>query len=176
MRSGEQIAPRMDHAHSLPLRPWKTAAVVASAIAVVELGVLVVLAVGAIAKPVAHEAKRVAVERTTAPAAAATRKRAAPREALPRGETSVVVLNGNGIAGAASTAAARVKSFGYVIGSVGNAPRSDYRRTLVLYRPGREAEARRLAADLEVRIVAPLDGITTKQLLGAHVALLLGAG
>ena len=164
----------MDHAQPLPLRPWKTAAVVASAIAVVELGVLVVLAVGAIAKPVAHEAQGVVVERTTL-APTVPRKRAAPAKALPRGETAVVVLNGNGIAGAAGTAAARVKSFGYVIGSVGNAPRADYRRSLVLYRPGREAEARRLAADLKVRIVAPLDGITTKQLLGAHVALVLGA-
>ena len=163
----------MDHAQPLPLRPWKTAAVVASAIAVVELGVLVVLAVGALAKPVAHEAQRVAVERTIPTPAPA--KRPAPNEALPRSETSVVVLNGNGIAGAAGTAAARVKSFGYVVGSVGNAPRSDYRRTLVLYRPGREAEARRLAADLKVKIVAPLDGITTTQLLGAHVALVLGA-
>lgn len=165
----------MDLAQPLPLRPWKTAAVVASTIAVVELGVLVVLAVGAIAKPVAHEANRVAVERTVASAPVAPQQRPAPKEALPRGETSIVVLNGNGIAGAASTAAARVKSFGYVIGSVGNAPRSDYRRTLVLYRPGREAEARRLADDLKVKIVAPLDGITTKQLLGAHVALVLGA-
>jgi hypothetical protein len=165
----------MDHAHPLPLRPWKTAAVVASAIAVVELGVLVVLAVGAIAKPVAHQAERVAVERTVAPTPVVPRKRTAPKEALPRSETSVVVLNGNGIAGAAGTAAARVTSFGYVVGSVGNAPRSDYRRTLVLYRPGREAEARRLATDLKVKIVAPLDGITTKQLLGAHVALVLGA-
>ena len=64
---------------------------------------------------------------------------------------------------------------GDACGSVGNAPRSDYRRTLVLFRPGREAEARRLAADLKVSIVAPLDGMTTKQLLGAHVALVLGA-
>ena len=164
----------MEHAQPLPLRPWKTAAVVASAIAVVELGVLVVLAVGAIAKPVAHEAKRVAVERTIAPAPVAPQERPTPTKALPRSETSVVVLNGNGIAGAAGTAAARVKSFGYVVGSVGNAPRSDYRRTIVLYRPGREAEGRRLAGDLKVRIVAPLDGITTKQLLGAHVALVLG--
>jgi hypothetical protein len=165
----------MEHAPPLPLRPWKTAAVVASGIAVVELCVLVVLAVGAIAKPVAHEAKRVAVERTVAPAPVVPRTSPAPAKALPRGETAVVVLNGNGIAGAASTAAARVKSFGYVIATVGNAPRSDYRRTLVLYRPGREAEARRLAADLKIRIVAPLDGLSPRQLMGAHVALVLGA-
>ena len=162
----------VQHAHSLPLRPWKTAAVVAAGIAVLELGVLVVLAVGAIAGPVAHEAQRVAVDRTLAPV---ERKRPrAPGAPLPREETAVVVLNGNGVAGAAGAAGARVKALGYVLGSVGNAPRSDYARSLVMYRPGREGEARRLAADLHVRIVAPLDGMTAEQLLGAHVALVLG--
>jgi hypothetical protein len=164
----------VEHATSLPHRPWKAAAVVAAGIAALELGILVVLAVGALAKPVAHEARRAAVERRLAP----VERPAAPRTrgaVLGRGETSVLVLNGNGVAGAAAASAARVKSLGYLIGSVGNAPRSDYRRTLVLYRPGREAEARRLAKDLRVRVVAPLDGLTPAQLLGAHVALVLGA-
>jgi LytR cell envelope-related transcriptional attenuator len=163
----------MEHAQPLPLKPWKTAAVVASGIAALELVVLVVLAVGLLAEPVAEGAKRVAVERTLVPVE--PRPRPAPGAALPREETAVVVLNGNGFAGAAGSAAARVKALGYIIGTVGNAPRSDYRRTLVLYRPGREAEARRLAADLKVAIVAPLDGLSPKQLLGAHVALVLGA-
>jgi len=162
----------VEHAHPLPLRPWRTAAVVAGGIAAIELAVLVVLAVGAIAEPAAHQAQRVAVERTLAPVVRP--KPAPPGAALPRGETAVVVLNGNGIAGAASDAAARVKALGYVLGSVGNAPRSDYRRTIVMYRPGREAEGRRLARDLKLRVVAPLDGMTTAQLLGAHVAVVLG--
>ncbi|MGE5689619.1 MAG: LytR C-terminal domain-containing protein [Pseudomonadota bacterium] len=167
----------MEHAQPqpLPLRPWKTAAVVAAGIATLELVVLVVLAVGAIAKPVAHEAQRVAVERTLAPVQRPEPKPSAADTTLPRGETAVIVLNGNGVAGAAAAAATRVKSLGYVLGSVGNAPRSDYRRSLVLYRPGREAEGRRLARDLRIRVVAPLDGISPAQLLGAHVALVLGA-
>lgn len=169
----------MEHAQPLADRPWKTAAVLASAVAVVELAALVVLAVGAIAEPVAHEAQRVAVERRLAPverpAPAPKAKEPAP-QALPRGETAVVVLNGNGVAGAAAGAGERIKRLGYVLGSVGNAPRSDYRRTLVMYRPGREAEARRLAKDLRVRVVAPLDGMTPAELMGAHVALVLGAG
>jgi hypothetical protein len=162
----------VEYSQPVPLRPWKTAAVVASGIAAIELAALVVLAVGAIAKPVAHQAQRVAVERTLAPV---VRHKPTPRGApMPRGETAVVVLNGNGIAGAASVAAARVKALGYVLGSVGNAPRSDYRRTIVMYRPGREAEGRRLARDLRLRVVAPLDGMSTAQLLGAQVAVVLG--
>lgn len=170
----------MEHAHSLPDRPWKAAAVVASGVAVVELAALVVLAVGAIARPVAQEAQRVAVERTLPPVArSAPAPKAEPSRvpaALPRGETAVVVLNGNGVAGAAAEVGDRVKRLGYVLGAVGNAPRSDYGRTLVMYRPGREAEARRLARDLGVRVVAPLDGLTPAELLGAHVALVVGAG
>ncbi|HSL63482.1 MAG TPA: LytR C-terminal domain-containing protein [Gaiellaceae bacterium] len=169
----------MEHAHPLPDRPWKTAAVLASAVAVVELAALVVLAVGAIAEPVAQEAQRVAVERTLAPverpAPTPKAKPSSKPVALPRGETAVVVLNGNGVAGAAAGVGERIKGLGYVLGAVGNAPRSDYARTLVMYRPGREAEARRLAKDLGVRVVAPLDGLTPTELLGAHVALVLGA-
>lgn len=170
----------MEHTQTLPDRPWRTAAVVASGIAVLELAALVVLAVGAIAKPVAREAHRVAVERTLAPVVRpkpepAAKDATAKPVALPRAETSVIVLNGNGVAGAAADVGARVKGLGYVLGAVGNAPRTDYARTLVMYRPGREAEARRLARDLHVRVVAPLDGLTPAQLLGAHVALVLGA-
>jgi hypothetical protein len=162
----------VEYSQPLALRPWKTAAVVASGIAAIELAVLVVLAVGAVARPVAHQAQRAAVERTLAPVVRPKPKPAGA--ALARSGTAVVVLNGNGIPGAASDAAARVKALGYVLGSVGNAPRSDYRRTIVMYRPGREAEGRRLARDMKLRVVAPLDGMSTAQLLGAHVAVVLG--
>jgi hypothetical protein len=169
----------VEHAHPLPDRPWKAAAVLASGVAVVELAALVVLAVGAIAEPVAEEAQRVAVERTLAPVERpAPTPRAEPTSepvALPRGETAVVVLNGNGVAGAAAGAGERIKRLGYVLGAVGNAPRADYARTLVMYRPGREAEGRRLARDLGVRVVAPLDGLTPGELMGAHAALVIGA-
>ena len=47
-------------------------------------------------------------------------------------------------------------------------------RTLVMFRPGYEAEGRRLARDLRVRIVRPLDGMRPRQLLGAHLVLILG--
>ena len=94
---------------------------------------------------------------------------------LARGETSVIVLNGNGRAGAAAASAEAVRRFGYTIGTVGNAPRSDFTRTLVMFRKGYQAEAARLAKDLDVKIVGPLDGLKTTDMLGAHVALIVGA-
>jgi hypothetical protein len=45
-----------------------------------------------------------------------------------------------------------------------------------MYRPGYAPEAARLARDLHVKIVSPLDGLRTKDLMGAHVAIVLGAG
>ena len=158
------------------LRPWRIAALVASALAAVELVVLLVLAVAFLGKPVADRMEARAEQRAFAPAAKpkpAPVKTSAP--ALPRGETSVLVLNGNGRAGAASESGARVKGLGYLIASVGNAPRSDYARTLVMYRPARRAEAERLAKDLGGAVVAPLDGLKPAELMGAHLALVLGA-
>ena len=103
--------------------------------------------------------------------------RAAPVGApkLTRAETSVIVLNGNGRAGAAASSADAVRRFGYTIGTVGNAPRSDFTRTLVMYRKGYQAEGARLAKDLHVKIVGPLDGLRPSDMLGAHVALVVGA-
>ena len=94
---------------------------------------------------------------------------------LARTETSVLVLNGNGVAGAAASTGELVRQKGYVIAAVGNAARSDYRRSVVMYRPGYAPEAARFARDLRVKIVSPLDGLRMKDLMGAHVAVVLGA-
>jgi hypothetical protein len=169
--------------HSLPslesVRPWRTATLIASAIAALELVLLLVLAVVLLGRPVAERLDRVG-EQAAAPAAAPAVGPKAPavpaeeRAPLPRGETSVLVLNGNGRSGAASRLGETVKSRGYIVASVGNAARSDYPRTLVMYRPGHEAEARRLRKDLGAGVVAPLDGLRSGELIGAHVAVVLG--
>ena len=92
---------------------------------------------------------------------------------LARNQTSVIVLNGNGRAGAASDAADRLSARGYLIASTGNAPeRSPH--TLVMYRRGYAAEAKRLARDLRLRRVTPLDGMRTSRLMGAHLVLVVG--
>ena len=64
---------------------------------------------------------------------------------------------------------------GYRIAGVGNANRTDYAHTIVMYRPGRRDEAARLAKDLGAKVVAPLDGMRLRDMMGAHVALVIGS-
>lgn len=167
----------MEHSLLQVRSPWRTATLVASGVAVIELVALVILGVVLLAKPVSEHVRQAAEAKVMAPVKAKTPHRApvvgAPK--LTRGETSVIVLNGNGRAGAAATSAEAVRRFGYTIGTVGNAPRSDFTRTLVMFRKGYQAEAARLAKDLNVKIVGPLDGLRTADMLGAHVALIVGA-
>ncbi len=153
---------------------WRTATLVACFVAAVELVVLLVLGVAILAEPVARQVSAAAEHKVMAPIAKPKPKPVVGAPTLTRGETSVIVLNGNGRAGAAATAAERVQGIGYTIGTVGNAPRTDFTRTLVMYRPGHEAEGKRLARDLRLKIVGPLDGIRPRELFGAHVALVVG--
>ena len=166
--------------HSLPqvASPWRTATLVASAVAVIELVVLVVIGVALLAEPVSNHVRQAAEAKVYAPAKAKPKPVAAPavgKPKLSRAETSVIVLNGSGRSGAAAESAARVRGIGYTIGTVGNAPRSDFARTIVMFRPGYRAEATRLAADLKLKIVGPLDGLRGSDLLGAHLALIVGS-
>ena len=164
----------------LAVRPWRTATVLIAAVAAVELVLLVVVGGALLAKP--EPAGRSAAPKAKAAASAGAAKaamkarattKAAPAE-LPRRKVRVVVLNGNGRQGAAAAAAARVTGRGYRIGVVGNAPRHDYPRSLVMYRRGFEGEARRFARDLGIQLVSPLDGMRPAQLHGAHAVYILG--
>jgi hypothetical protein len=162
-----------------PPFPWRTAALVAAVVATAELVVLLVVAGGsflagsdhakaAASKPVkAVSAKQKSTAANKAPARTAAD--------LPRRRVSVVVLNGNGRQGAAAAASSRITGRGYRISVVGNAPSHDYPSSLVMYRPGFAAEGKRLARDLGIRLVSPLDGMRPKQLHGAHTVVILGA-
>ena len=166
----------MEHSLAQVRSPWRTATLVASTVAALELVALLVLGVVLLAKPVSDHVRQAAEAKVLTPVKA-TPRRAAPVGApkLTRARTSVIVLNGNGRAGAAAEGADAVRRFGYTIGTVGNAPRSDFTRTLVMYRPGYRPEALRLAKDLRVKIVGPLDGLRPADMLGAHVALIVGS-
>ena len=86
----------------------------------------------------------------------------------------MTVLNGNGVSGAAAAEASRVRARGYKLGAVGNAPRGGFGQTVVMFRPGYNGEARRLAHDLHVFLVSPLDGLRARDLHGAELALVVG--
>jgi hypothetical protein len=93
---------------------------------------------------------------------------------LPRRLVSVTIMNGNGVSGAAASEASRVRARGYIVGKVGNAPRGSYGHSVVMYRAGRIREGRRLARDLGIAIVSPLDGLRKADLHGAKLAVVVG--
>ena len=153
------------------VRQWRTATLVASGVAAVELVLLLIVAIALLSKPLTAHAKEAALKREVG---APIPSRPEPKRAtLSRGETSVLVLNGNGIAGAAAAEASRARARGYLVAGTGNAPRS-YGRTVVMYRAGHRPEARRLAADMGVGLVGPLDGLKPRQLEGAQLVVVLG--
>ena len=169
------------HHNEQLVRPWRMAAFVAAAIAAVELLVLIVVGGALIAKASTATSskpaqKAVVVKQAAAPSTsgATVRRAGTPAARLPRSRVSVVVFNGGTRQGAAAATAAKASSRGYRIGSVGNAPSSDFTRTLVMYRKGFEGEGRRLASDLGIKIVGPLDGLRTAQLNGSHAVVVLG--
>ena len=167
------------------IRPWRTATMVASLVAAVELVLLLVAAVLLLAKPLSHAMQRQAEASAFPPAKTHTGAKhavrhvklpAAAKAKLPRSKTSVWVLNGNGRNGAAGAEASRLSSHGYRIRGTGNAARPDYATTVVMYRPGFRGEGLRLARDLHLKAVGPLDGLKQAALHGAQVVVLLGAG
>jgi hypothetical protein len=165
------------------VRPWRTATLVATAIAGLELVLLVAAGIVLLGKSLAPQVHAAAVRKALAPAPAVSHpawaaKASRPARAvarLPRGRTQVIVLNGNGVQGAAADSASLAKARGYVVEKVGNAPRTGYARTIVMYRPGFRPEAIRFGHDLDVKAVSPLDGLTPAQLHGAHLVLILGS-
>ena len=147
------------------IRPWRTATIVAGGVAIVEAALVIALVITLLSSA------------DGGAAAAAQAKPAAKQHApktLPRTKTRVLILNGNGRTGAAAAAADVVRSLRYKVAGIGNAGRSDYGHSAVLYAPGREKEAHRLARDLGIKLVGPLDGLSRQKLHGAAVAVILG--
>jgi LytR cell envelope-related transcriptional attenuator len=153
------------------VRQWRTATLVACGVAAFELLLLLIVAIALLSKPLTAHAKEAALNREVG---APIPSRPEPkRTTLSRRETSVLVLNGNGIAGAAAAEASRARARGYLVAGTANAPRS-YGRTVVMYRAGHRPEAKRLAADMGVTLIGPLDGIKLHQLHGAQLVVVLG--
>ncbi len=170
------------------VRPWRTATLVASCVAGIELVLLVVLGVVVLGRSVAPHVRAAAAKAAHAskhhvasvphPAKLThARHPAAAARLLPRSKTSVLILNGNGINGAAAQAATIVRSRGYAVKDTRNAPRIGYPTWHLMAAPGYVREARRFATDMGLyqSRVGPLDGMTPRQLHGAKLVLILGS-
>jgi hypothetical protein len=163
------------------IRPWKRATVIASAIAALELAALLALALLLLAKPISH-----AIQHHAAGAVAKTppapkqltkaihRMNAPAGKARPRGHVKIMVFNGNGLSGAAGSAAGRLQTLGYKIAGTANAGHQNYATSVVMYRNGFRAEGMRLARDLGISVVGPLDGIRASALGGGQLAVIVG--
>jgi hypothetical protein len=155
------------------VRPWRTAAVVASIVAAVELVVILVAATIWLAEPL-FASSAAPVKPSTLILHHPVRTKAGLIR-LSRAQTGVLVLNGGGRAGAGAETADTVQARGYTVSSVGNAPTMSYRASVVMFRKGYRPEAVRLAHDLRIGRVAPLSKIARTDLLGAQLALVVGA-
>jgi hypothetical protein len=109
------------------VRPWRRATLVASLIAAVELVLLVAVAAVVLAKPLARAVQLHAEEKAFTPVKAVSAGPVVPKTIavglpkLARQELGVLVLNGNGRAGAASATASKLRGLGYVVQQTGNA-------------------------------------------------------
>lgn len=166
----------MDHSFApsfeLRDRDWRKLTVVLGAIAALEALVLLVVAVVLIVPRVSNQSSQAD---STIPKGAVGPHTPAGRAKLTPAQTPVMVLNGNGRAGAAAASARDVRRQGYKLGVVGNAQRQDYPVSLVMYRPGLRPEALKFAKKMHVRTVGPLDGITLRKLGRAELVYIVGA-
>jgi len=165
--------------------PWRTATLIASAVATLELLGLIVVGAFVLAHPFRHTAKHTATTAATVVHHAApvhhvvpvpAKDRVAPIAPHPlraRSLVRVLVLNANGVQGAAHAEAARLQALGYPIGGAANAPSHHYAQSMVMFVPGYLKEARRLAHDAGIRLVAPVDGLTPSTLSGSRLVVLL---
>jgi len=165
------------YAPSLQVSRWRTATILVSVLAALELLALVAIGVTIVGKSVANQVRVAAVEKVAGAQTQPQRPTPVGTPKLSRSDTDVIVFNGDGVAGAAAAQADKLRTLGYLIASVGNAPRpSPGGRTLVMYGNGYRAEAARLAKDVGANIVTPLDGMKPSSLLGAQLVLVVGTG
>jgi LytR cell envelope-related transcriptional attenuator len=168
--------------------PWRTATLVASAVAFVELVGLIAVGATHVAHLFRHSpatarraavttvAKAAPVHRHVVPVPAKDRFGPIPPHPLrPRTRVRVLVLNANGVQGAAHAEATKLGSLGYPIAGAANAPSHHYAQSMVMFVPGYLKEARRLAHDAGIRMVAPVDGLRSSALMASKLVVLLGS-
>jgi hypothetical protein len=141
--------------------PWRLATLVASALVLAVLAGLVLT----------HGSKQT---RAVAATGRVPKGPALP-PLRPRARISVLVLNGNGVSGAAGSAATSIIARGYRHAVPADAPNLDYVRSLVLFRPGWQREAERLGRDVRIPTVAPLDGRVAPPYAHVPLVVILGA-
>ena len=90
------------------------------------------------------------------------------------GEVEVAVLNGTSVPGLAAKVGDDVRVNGFQLGAVTNSS-DQFDQTVVMYEPGQERAAKKVANDLGVKPVQPIDRQTERAAGGADVVVIAGA-
>jgi hypothetical protein len=90
------------------------------------------------------------------------------------GEVEVAVLNGTSVPGLAAKVGDDVRVNGFQLGAVTNSSKQ-FDQTVVMYEPGQERAARKVANDLGVKPVQAIDRQTEGSAGGADVVVIAGA-
>lgn len=90
------------------------------------------------------------------------------------GDVEVAVLNGTSVPGLAAKVGDDVRVNGFKLGAVGNSSKQ-VDQTVVMYEPGEKRAARKVANDLGVKPVQPINRQTERAADGAAVVVIAGA-
>jgi hypothetical protein len=90
------------------------------------------------------------------------------------GDVDVAVLNGTSAPGLAAKVGDDVRVNGFKLGTVTNS-REQFDQTVVMYEPGQQRAAKKVARDLGVKPVQPIDRQTERTADGADVVVIAGA-
>jgi hypothetical protein len=94
--------------------------------------------------------------------------------AIVPGNVEVAVLNGTSVPGLAGKVGDDVRVNGFKLGTISNS-RTRFDQTVVMYEPHQRRAARRVAHDLGVKPVQPIDRQTERVAGGADVVVIAGA-
>lgn len=89
------------------------------------------------------------------------------------GEIEVSVLNGTAVPGLAANFGDKVEGKGFELGAVTNSS-SSFAESVVMFRPGRKPEARKVAKQLSIQKMQAMDGEIESASAGADVAVIVG--
>jgi hypothetical protein len=89
------------------------------------------------------------------------------------GEIEVAVLNGTSVAGLAATFGDKVESKGFEAGPITNSSET-FERSVVMFKPGHEPEAKLVAKRLSIAKLEPMSGEIAKVAQKANVAVVVG--
>jgi hypothetical protein len=88
-------------------------------------------------------------------------------------EVDVTVLNGTSVAGLAATFGDEVEGKGFNLGAVTNSS-SSFEESVVMFKPGHKMEARKVAKQLGISRLQPMNGEIQSVSAGADVAVIVG--